>query len=459
MTEEYILKIAEREGIPIEELEEKLRHFESFGLDGQAFRAYRGWELTDDECLVLKEELAKREDVIRKKQEDMAAIISRKTGINKEEILAKYHLAKECGYKSYWFAIDGIYLLSDEEIRNHKNMRDVGYGEDLQEENEQRLKKLSKKIRNKTEWNKAQYRLEFLKARNNCECAADEYSVYRIWKKSPEDAREMLTAGIKHRIWFCNASTYEKSILFRNKVLFSEACSDFMNRVTFSTDGLTYEDFTEKIKGLDKIVYKLAEGNKGIGFESFDVNGSEEQNREVYEHIRGLEPGIIEEYIRQHPAIASFYPDAVNTLRVVTAIGYGEAKVIMAALRTGTDGSIDNWSQGGISAGVNIETGIIETEGVDYNGKKHAIHPIGGVVFRGFRIPDWNEVVSCCCKAAERFPDFPFIGWDVSVLEDGRVALIEGNPDFGIKAIQTPYARAGVGLRDRVEQYIELAKG
>lgn len=44
-------------GIPADEVFEKLLHFESLGLDGRYFEANKGWELSDEECLKLKEEL------------------------------------------------------------------------------------------------------------------------------------------------------------------------------------------------------------------------------------------------------------------------------------------------------------------------------------------------------------------------------------------------------------------
>ena len=52
-------EVKEEEGIPVEETMEKLRHFESLGLDGRYFKANRAWELTDEECLQIKEAVLK----------------------------------------------------------------------------------------------------------------------------------------------------------------------------------------------------------------------------------------------------------------------------------------------------------------------------------------------------------------------------------------------------------------
>lgn len=48
-------EVKEEEGIPVEETMEKLRHFESLGLDGRYFKANRAWELTDEQCLQIEE--------------------------------------------------------------------------------------------------------------------------------------------------------------------------------------------------------------------------------------------------------------------------------------------------------------------------------------------------------------------------------------------------------------------
>ncbi|MBE6017740.1 MAG: hypothetical protein E7233_09060 [Lachnospiraceae bacterium] len=50
-------KVEEQYGIPADEVMEKLVHFESLGLDGRYFEPNKAWELTDEECLKLKDAL------------------------------------------------------------------------------------------------------------------------------------------------------------------------------------------------------------------------------------------------------------------------------------------------------------------------------------------------------------------------------------------------------------------
>lgn len=453
---EIALKMAnnvlDAQKIPVDVTMDRLSHFESLGLDGRYFRPYRGWELTDAECLELKEAIEERAAYTNKREQDVCDLISHKYGLHTEDIKRKYRLALEEGYKEYWFLADGIFMLTDEEIKAHKHLRVSEAEDNWEKEKKKRFSRFRKEIEKKNHWSRAKYSLEQLKARNNCGCAADEFILFRIWDRDPEDARRFLTAEVKHKAWLRNASTFEDSMKLRSKIRFSEAFGEFTGRTVFSNRELSFKDFEDRIKGLDQIVYKPEEGDKGLGIKLLHVNGSAEENRKAYDQLCSFEPGVVEEYLYQHPDIAAFYPDAVNTVRVITALKDGRARVVIAALRTGRYGSTDNWSQGGISAGIDVESGVIETDGADYGGERYTTHPVTGKEFKGAKIPGWENVVSCCCRAAEKCPDIPFIGWDAAVLKDGRAVLIEGNQSFGTKSIQTPYSLDDVGLRERFER-------
>ena len=453
-TAEIVREIEEKFDVPADDITAGIHRFEELGMNADIYKRYRGWELTEDERIVLKEELDKRAEISAARELEVADFIAKKTGLDAGDVLRKYQLASQNGYKEYWFIIDGIYLLSDEEILAHKNLRDTAFSDDWHEDRSKRYRQKRNAIKAQKGWNRAQQKLAFLKARNSCGCASDEYMVYGIWDMNEEEAKKLLTAAVKRKAWLLNASTFERSRIFQDKILFSEVFSEYTNRICFPNRGLSYEEFVSAISGTDRVVYKLREGEKGIGMRTFDVNAGEEQNREVYRELCGLAPGIVEEYLKQDEEIASFYPDSVNTIRVMTSLRNGKADIVMAALRTGTSGTVDNWSQGGISASIDPETGIIATDGADYLGDRYVEHPYGGKKFRGFQIPHWDSVRECVCNAALKVPDMPFIGWDVAILNDGRVALIEGNPDFGIKAVQTPYALDGIGLRERFESFL-----
>lgn len=50
----------------------------------------------------------------------------------------------------------------------------------------------------------------------------------------------------------------------------------------------------------------------------------------------------------------------------------------------------------------------------------------------GYTIPNWQNVVSFCEKAARKIPVCQFIGWDITITKKGEIEFIEGNhnPDY-----------------------------
>ena len=68
-----------------------------------------------------------------------------------------------------------------------------------------------------------------------------------------------------------------------------------------------------------------------------------------------------EELLVQSDEMRSFYPHAINTLRIYTLLGTDQVTRIMgAAVRWGNNGShTDNIHNGGIAACVDVETGIV----------------------------------------------------------------------------------------------------
>jgi glutathione synthase/RimK-type ligase-like ATP-grasp enzyme len=149
-------------------------------------------------------------------------------------------------------------------------------------------------------------------------------------------------------------------------------------------------------------------------------------------NIKGF---ILEALIRQHPVLGEIYPHSVNTLRILTYLTVdGQPKIIGTRLRMGQQGNlVDNISQGGIHATVDMETGIIAA-GLSLNSGEESYmveHPDTGIQFQGTEIPQWQMILDLCRKAARATPLQRFVGWDIAVTETGPV-MVEGN-SFGVE--------------------------
>jgi hypothetical protein len=57
-------------------------------------------------------------------------------------------------------------------------------------------------------------------------------------------------------------------------------------------------------------------------------------------------------------------------------------------------------------------------------------HPVSGQAIEDFLVPRWNEMVAQVITAHAYWPDFPFIGWDVSDTNDG-IFFLEGSSLWG----------------------------
>jgi len=143
--------------------------------------------------------------------------------------------------------------------------------------------------------------------------------------------------------------------------------------------------------------------------------------------IRGY---VLEAVVEQHPVLKEIYPHSVNTLRIITYLTRdGMPKIIGTRIRMGRKGNlVDNISQGGIHAAVDMETGRIAHGLSIISGVESSItnHPDSGVEFTGVEIPYWQSILDLCRDAAKATPFQRFVGWDIAVGSAGPV-LIEGN--------------------------------
>lgn len=143
---------------------------------------------------------------------------------------------------------------------------------------------------------------------------------------------------------------------------------------------------------------------------------------------------IVQEFIQQHAKMAAFSPASVNTVRIVTMLTRrGDAIVVNASLRAGVGSSfIDNFSTGGVSAGVNRDTGKLKKYAFDHNWHRYESHPISGVVFDGFLIPSWEAVRKMAISVQKAIPFYRMLGLDIAINESGEPVLIEinGAPDL-----------------------------
>lgn len=130
-------------------------------------------------------------------------------------------------------------------------------------------------------------------------------------------------------------------------------------------------------------------------------------------------------------------PDSVNTIRFVSLRNQDGVEIISATLRTGGQPGviIDNLKKDGVGAQIEVATGIINTHGFDYKDNIYVKHPVSGVQFLGFNIPNWEQAVELVKKAHQKLPQCAMLGWDIAITRDGA-DIIEVNSRPGTPIMQ-----------------------
>lgn len=148
---------------------------------------------------------------------------------------------------------------------------------------------------------------------------------------------------------------------------------------------------------------------------------------------------IFQELIQQHPDLARIHPSSVNTLRLITIRQNDRAVPLSAGVRAGIGGThLDNWSQGGMMAPVDLERGIIAGRGLFGKGQPTVErHPDTGVTLPGYALPFIPECIDVACAFHNDLYGFHSVGWDLAVTETGPT-ILEGNARWGSQMAVSP---------------------
>lgn len=273
----------------------------------------------------------------------------------------------------------------------------------------------------------------------------DYYTVLRLWEKDREEWKYYYGSNYnpyqraalqKH----LQPSEYE--ILFADKYVSHQLCISGNIPVPEFQAYITPEDnYQQIIKGIlesinDKVIIKDARGRGGQGIylafkdgEKFTVI----KNNEFFalDQLTISCPSIIQRYIKQHPDLEKFC-SSVNTIRTETIITKNNEVVVLGSfIRFGIkDYFLDNQKLGGLSVGVNIETGEIYDTAMNGAGEVFTEHPDSGVPFKGFVIPYWDEVLKLSEQVQRNFSYYNMLGPDIAITPEGPVVIeINATPD------------------------------
>lgn len=136
---------------------------------------------------------------------------------------------------------------------------------------------------------------------------------------------------------------------------------------------------------------------------------------------------IVQKIVKCHRSITDIYDKSVNTFRVITYRWKNAIYTIPSIMRIGQGGCyLDNAHAGGMFIAIE-DDGTLHSKAFTEFRQEYATHPDSGVVFDGYKIPNFPDVLFVAKKMHGLIPQVGVINWDFTINEFGNPVLIEGN--------------------------------
>lgn len=259
----------------------------------------------------------------------------------------------------------------------------------------------------------------------------------------PPDVRSTYTGRLLMYRFQKKFNRKKDRLIFKNKNIFYMKFKTFVFHKNWNiSQTSSLDDFLKWISAIkpDKIVLKDPLGQVGQAILICNVSylnkGPWIADMPLEQTIsRKIKEGftLAEEYVRQHDVLMKLFPGALNTIRITTFLHSGGfVEFLYAIIRIGFDKQVDNFDAGGISALIDLETGIVTGRGVFKDpGKAGNLerHPVTGYQIHGLHIPYWQDTLKMIQSAAKMVPAVRTVGWDVCITDQGP-ALLEGNDNW-----------------------------
>ncbi len=246
---------------------------------------------------------------------------------------------------------------------------------------------------------------------------------------------------------------------FSDKVKFNNLFKDYLNRGFLDLRSVSFKEFESFIEGKSKIVVKPINGSGGKGVEVIELDSEKMKNEynvlKIYNSIIKNEQFLVEDFIVQHEEMSKLYGGSVNGVRVLSFLDdQGETHIMNVILRIGHNGSVDNFSSGGMYTFVNKE-GKVFVPAIDEDGHIYNKHPKTLTPIVGFKVPNYDKLEGYVKELCKVVPTVRYVGWDLAVTKDGFV-LLEGNEYPGIFQVKPSISGIKTGDLVKYRKYMDI---
>lgn len=280
----------------------------------------------------------------------------------------------------------------------------------------------------------------------------EEFVYYELEHKSYDERKSYISdRDLMMYVWRMN--DFSSIQVFNDKAeTYKKFSSYYMREVIHIESEADLDAFVSFAKLHHEFVAKSVGAAMGRGVQLIDLWKCEEDPEKIFLKLIKKGKYVIEEKVQQSEEFARFNSSSVNTIRVVTFNTKEGVVIPYSFFRIGRSGSfVDNGGSGGVLAGINVDTGCIDTDGYDEYTNCYKVHPDSKVPLKGTKMPDFDKALCLAKKMAEQVPAIKYIGWDFAHTDKGWI-VIEGN-GAGQPLTQILYKK---GIK---QEYEDIMKG
>lgn len=192
-----------------------------------------------------------------------------------------------------------------------------------------------------------------------------------------------------------------------------------------------------------KFVMKKTIGTSGgLGVKIFD-NVNAKQISNILDNL--CESNILfQEIVSQSPILEKLNKSSLNTIRIMSFMIDNEVYLSHGVVRAGKEGEkVDNASNGGVFYSI-LNDDTLSNDSIDLTGKIYE-NSLSKINYKNDKLPFMYETREMIKQAAQRFPHFKIIAWDIGIDKNDKPIIIEyniansipdiiqltGNPVFG----------------------------
>ena len=281
-----------------------------------------------------------------------------------------------------------------------------------------------------------------------------EYDDLDFFVRSKRNRETYITTFFNFRLYNkLNNKDYRN--VFHEKTIFLEKFKKYIKRFWIDINRCSYAEIKDFLSSHNTVVAKASHGDSGKEVQVIE-NLREKNLDSIISYLKKNNLNLIEEQIVNCDEVRALNNSSLNTLRIVTVKKNDNIELLFAGIRIGgKNAKIDNISQGGRVARINISTGKIDS--LFYSKKSsNGSYETGADELNaiGFQIPHYDKVIDIVKNAAMLVPEIRIVAWDVAITPTD-IELVEGNESFGSVIMQLFYNSRETGLKPRLMEFIK----